>query len=473
MRWDDLTPTLPAGWVMGAIGDIGTTQLGKMLSRKSKTGNDEQPYLRNQNVQWGHFDLADVATMEFSAHEQSKFALAPGDVVVCEGGVVGRAAVWRRDETMYFQKALHRIRVVEGVEPDYLRYTLEAMAQFNMLAEYASGSTIAHLPQEDLRILPVPIAPSAEQSRIVAEIERRLSHVDAAERSLHGVLSKLAAARLSVLRAGFDGSLIRPVGSPEELVSALVQQGRSLESSNGFVWLELQDVARWSSGGTPKAGTARYYGGDTPWAVIGDLNDGLVTATASTITDEGLKNSSAKVVPAGTLLVAMYGSIGKLGIAGIDMATNQAIATGRAKSGVNVKYVFWWLRLQRSELLAAGMGGTQSNISQTILKPWPIPVVSTADQDAIVDAIDTRMAQLDYAEGLVRSQVRRCATLRRAILAAAFRGELAAQDPADEPADVLLQRIRDERAAAGQSKAVKKKAASSSRKPRTKKESVA
>ena len=103
--------------------------------------------------------------------------------------------------------------------------------------------------------------------------------------------------------------------------------------------LTLKDVAKWSSGGTPKAGTKEYYGGDIPWAVIGDLNDGHVSTTASTITEAGLANSSAKVVAPGTLLVGMYGSIGKMSIADVPMATNQAIACAVPASDIDLSYL--------------------------------------------------------------------------------------------------------------------------------------
>ena len=95
----------------------------------------------------------------------------------------------------------------------------------------------------------------------------------------------------------------------------------------------MTEVVTWGSGGTPKATESQYYdNGDIPWLIIGDLNDGVVTESQSKITELGLKNSSAKIIPAGTLLVAMYGSIGKLGITGIECCTNQAIAFAKRTS---------------------------------------------------------------------------------------------------------------------------------------------
>lgn len=190
--------------------------------------------------------------------------------------------------------------------------------------------------------------------------------------------------------------------------------------------LTLADVARWSSGGTPKAGTTEYYGGDIPWAVIGDLNNGVVTSTASTITEAGLSSSSAKVVPTGTLLVAMYGSIGKLGIAGIPMATNQAIACAVPNSDIDTQYLFHYLKSQREDLLHAGKGGAQQNISQTVLKTWPIPVPPLDEQRRLaiwLDEIDVRRASIADRVSAARTIVDR---LRAAVLAAACSGRLTA-----------------------------------------------
>lgn len=128
----------------------------------------------------------------------------------------------------------------------------------------------------------------------------------------------------------------------------------------GWAWMTLGEIADWSSGGTPRRTEESFYGGDIPWAVIGDLNDEIVTQCKSSITHEGLSNSNCKIIGPGTILVAMYGSIGKLGIAGMPMATNQAIAS--AVPRISSRYLFYFLLAQRSQLAEAGKGATQRNI---------------------------------------------------------------------------------------------------------------
>ena len=191
----------------------------------------------------------------------------------------------------------------------------------------------------------------------------------------------------------------------------------------GWTSTTLGAVARWGSGGTPKVGDSRYYGGDIPWAVIGDLNDGIVRSTAQRITGLGLAESSAKLVPQGAVLVAMYGSIGKLGIAGVEMATNQAIAFAVPDSAVlDRDYLFHYLLAQRHELGRAGKGATQQNIGQGVLKAWPISFPAIGEQRRIVDLLEDHLSRLDAAEGYLRRVVMKEELARGAVFQAALLG---------------------------------------------------
>lgn len=162
-------------------------------------------------------------------------------------------------------------------------------------------------------------------------------------------------------------------------------------------------MADWGSGGTPKSGVSHYYGGDIPWVVSGDLNDKTIHSATSTITSDGLNSSSAKWVPEGSVLVAMYGAtIGKLGITGRPLTTNQAVAFASPYQNlIDKRFLFWYLRSQRDALRKTGKGGAQPNISQTILKAWPIPVPPLAEQHRIVEALEDHLSRLDAAERLV------------------------------------------------------------------------
>jgi restriction endonuclease S subunit len=161
----------------------------------------------------------------------------------------------------------------------------------------------------------------------------------------------------------------------------------------------LGEIGEWGSGGTPLSSQSEYYDGAIPWLIIEDLNDGIVTTSQKTITELGLKNSSAKIVDPGTLLIAMYGSIGKLGIAGISCATNQAIAFCRCNTElVDVNFLFYYLLLSRKKLLDMGKGITQQNIGQAVLKEYPVPLPPLPKQRRIA----ALLARADHLRRLRR-----------------------------------------------------------------------
>jgi len=146
----------------------------------------------------------------------------------------------------------------------------------------------------------------------------------------------------------------------------------------------LVEIGNWGSGGTPLSSRMEYYNGTIPWLIIEDLNDNIVIKSQRTITELGLKNSSAKMVNPGTLLIAMYGSIGKLGVAGIKCATNQAIAFCEIlNESIDIWYIFYYLLYSRPKLLNEGRGNTQQNINQTFLKDYPIPLPPLPEQQRI------------------------------------------------------------------------------------------
>ena len=213
---------------------------------------------------------------------------------------------------------------------------------------------------------------------------------------------------------------------------------------SGWVETTLDTVADWGSGGTPKAGTASYYGGPIPWAIIGDLTDGIVRKTAGTITELGLRNSSAKVIDTDVVLIAMYGSIGKLGLPVIPMATNQAIAFARPRSGVLMRgYLFYYLMHARHRLAAAGKGATQQNISQTILKAWRVQLAPFGEQQRIVAAIEEQFSRLDAGVAALERVRQNIKRMRAAIFESAVTEWAGEGFPQMRLGDVLREPLRN------------------------------
>lgn len=190
-------------------------------------------------------------------------------------------------------------------------------------------------------------------------------------------------------------------------------------------WVKLEDIAKWGSGGTPTSTNPNYYNGEIPWLIIGDLNDGYISSSEKKITELGLKNSSAKLIKPDSVLIAMYGSIGKLGINKIPVTTNQAIAfTEVIYDNTYNKYLFHYLLHIRSKLHSLGKGGTQKNISQTVLKKVDFPLPPLTTQQAIVSKIEELFSELDNGIAQLKTAQLQLKTYRQSVLKWAFEGKL-------------------------------------------------
>jgi restriction endonuclease S subunit len=271
----------------------------------------------------------------------------------------------------------------------------------------------------------VPLAPLAEQHRIVAKVGESMAlcdELEAAQIEREKRRDRLTCTTLARLTSSDSeerreaGRLYLSHGSslittPAEIprlrdaVRKLAVRGELGDLTVEDDWAEttLGAVGRWGSGGTPSRSHPEYFGGPIPWVIIGDLNDDIVNETAETITELGLASSSAKLVPRGTLLIAMYGSVGKLGIAGTECATNQAIAHCiHDPSLVEADYLFLLLRSLRTSLFQSSRGGAQQNISQKILKSWPVRLPPLGAQRRIVANVRELMRVCDELErGLI------------------------------------------------------------------------
>ena len=194
---------IPEEWECRRIGELFSVQLGKMLSKASKVGDSPLPYLGNKNVQWGRVDLTNLQVMDFNERERKRFLLSKGDLLMCEGGDIGRSAIWECElSECYYQKAIHRLRVLEGrYEPrlllEYMRF---AKAQ-GLLTEYVSQTSIAHLTKEKLESVPVPVPPLSEQRKIVGLIASTDKKITAIE-DRHAKLESLKKALMQDLLTG-------------------------------------------------------------------------------------------------------------------------------------------------------------------------------------------------------------------------------------------------------------------------------
>ena len=326
-----------------------------------------------------------------------------GDILMSVRAPVGPTNV--ADIDCVIGRGLAAIRANSELNQTYLLWILRSLE--HEISAKGTGTTFSAISGNTLRNTLVAMPQIPEQQCIVEILEEQFSRLDAALASIRKVREKTVAFRLSLLEATFPPS----------------------HDGNAWQTMKLGDVAKWSSGGTPKSKTPEYYGGNIPWAVSGDLNNSLVFETTATITEAGLAKSSAKVVPEGTVLIAMYGAtIGKTGIASRPMATNQAIATAIVNEKiVTNRFLQFFLMSQKRLFTLAGQGMAQPNISQTILKAWKIAVPSTEVQEDVVNRLSEQLEFVQRTLGMLRLLTLKLEAERRSLLHAAFEGTLTKQ----------------------------------------------
>ena len=168
---------LPENWEICSIMAIAEVDIGKTLDKNKNTGKF-YPYLRSVNIKWNEIDLSDIKEMQFEKDELQRYSIIKGDLLICEGGDVGRCCIWSSDETIYYQNALHRVRFHGGCEPKYFLYFMMYLEHTGYLKRISNGVTIKHLTKTVLTTIPFMLPPLAEQKRIVDEIEKIFATLD-------------------------------------------------------------------------------------------------------------------------------------------------------------------------------------------------------------------------------------------------------------------------------------------------------
>lgn len=195
----------PKGWKKTPFGDVCPTRLGKMLDAKQQTGQNTRCYLRNANVQWFHIDVTDLLEMDFDADARETFRLQAGDLLICEGGEPGRAAIWNGElEDVYYQKALHRGRPNPALaKAEFLVWLLWFLAKRGGLGDHVTAATIAHLTGEKLKAMEIPLPPLPLQKTFAT----RIASIEALKATHRRALAAADALFASLQQRAFSGEL--------------------------------------------------------------------------------------------------------------------------------------------------------------------------------------------------------------------------------------------------------------------------
>ena len=332
-------------WKMVRLGDHVDACLGKMLDAKKNKGTP-QPYLGNSNVRWGNFDLAGLAEMRFEPHEEARYSLLPGDLVVCEGGEPGRCAIWCGAAGMKIQKALHRIRPKKSLDNYYLFYWFQLAARSGLLEPYFTGTTIKHLTGKAIAALQIPLPPISTQ-RVMVDVLKQLDDRITLLRETNATLEAIAQALFKSWFVDFDPvrANIAAKNAPEGAVQGSASAAQDTTAGMPEAGQRREPLPTMPAAALDAATAALFPDsfeeselGLVPkgWRV-GSLSDVCTIASGKRPPDRSDNSTEVCSIP-------LYGGAGLMGYTSASLFDETLIVTGRVGTlgKVHIAYPPFW-----------------------------------------------------------------------------------------------------------------------------------
>jgi type I restriction enzyme S subunit len=442
----------PLNWDIVKIEEIAEFTNGYAF-KSSDYRDDGIGIIRMSDLKHGEISVRQLkyVSNSFLSELSSALQVKPNDLVIGMSGSIGRPCFNRTEKTFLLNQRVGKLTPnLDLVTPEFLAISLASMEQYFL--QISMGSAIKNLSTAQIKQAKILLPPIAIQKIIVSHYEEFLSLLKRLKASLssdkevalnfrNSVIDAVSIAQSSedlqiawqriqqnwdvitgtpeaidsmktlILDLAVRGDLIT-VDSPK-VVESIEWTNSELKLDDSKVWslptlrkeritgwnrIPLAKLGFWGSGGTPTSSRKDYYqNGTIPWAVIGDLNNDIMTRTEASITEKALAESSSKLVPKGAILIAMYGaSIGKTAITGIECCTNQAIAHCIVDTKlVSKDYFFIVAKSLKRHLIQEGKGAAQPNISQSVLKHLIIDLPPLAEQALIVERVEALMQLCD------------------------------------------------------------------------------
>jgi len=368
---------IPKTWEAIALGEIGEPLIGLTYDPED-IRTDGTLVLRSSNIDDGTLRFDDIVCVSSAVPE--RIMVRKDDILICvrngSRNLIGKCAILdERAQGMTFGAFMSVLRTPHA---RFVYHQLQSQVVRKQIDNHL-GATINQITNSSLKSFVIPF-PDTECER--STIATALSDVDA----LISSLDKLIAKKRDIKQAAMQ---------------QLLTGKRRLPGFCGeWVSRRIGDISDSSSGGTPLSSVSAYYGGSIPWVSISDMTSSgkYLVMTERSLTDEGLAASAAKVFPAGTVLYAMYASIGECSIAAIELCSSQAILGIRPRESCDGHYLYYWLVSKKDEVIAMGQHGTQANLNADMVKDFRVPLPTIDEQRAIANVLSDMDAEIEALE---------------------------------------------------------------------------
>ena len=398
---------IPENWCWTTLGEVGKWQSGATPSRLCKEyyGGDI-PWLKTGDLNDGYItDIPEYITQKALKETSVKLNPAGSVLIAMYGATIGKVGILTFPATT--NQACCACVEYEATDQQYLFYFL--LSHKENFIRQGGGGAQPNISKEKIVETLLPLPPFNEQKRIVNEVEKWFSIIDKIESGTIELESYVKQTKSKILDLAISGKLVPQDPDDEPAIELLKRinpgfkpcdnshyENLPFEVPDGWCWATLGSIGKWQSGATPSRMRKDYYGGDIPWLKTGDLNDWYITDIPEYITQQALNETSVKLNPAGSILIAMYGAtIGKIGILTMPATTNQACCACISHNGIEQMYLFYYLLSHKGEFVRQGGGGAQPNISKEKIVETLIPIPPLSEQLRIIKAIEAIFNQID------------------------------------------------------------------------------
>ena len=331
-------------------------------------------------------------------------------LIICKGAGIGKMGI-NQIGTSHIARQLQALRPFSCyVSLEYIRVAL--MNGIEIICSQANG-LIPGLSRDLLLKFPIPLPPLAEQMKIVNRVASALDNINVLEMEAAAAQDYISLLKSKILDLAMQGKLVPqdPADEPAADMLLRINPNAKIITDNPHLrnipknWCitDLKSIGKWQAGATPSKMNSDFYGIGYPWLNTGDLTDDYIYTIPKQITELALKETSVKLNPKGSVLIAMYGAtIGKLGILTFPATTNQACCAC-AECYINNKFLFYFLKYYRPQFLKMGGGGAQSNISKEKIKKTILLLPPNNEQKRIVNKIEELYSIFDDIEASLQS----------------------------------------------------------------------